>query len=78
MPYQFSITHIPGSRLVCTDALSRAPLSEKTQTPEETRSMREYVGMVMEEAPINVKDIQQASTADPLINRVIKRVVDGA
>ena len=30
MPDQFSITHIPGSRFVCTDALSRAPLSEKT------------------------------------------------
>ena len=40
MPYQFSITHIPGCRLVCTDALSRAPLAEKTPTPEEARSMR--------------------------------------
>ena len=31
----------------------------------------------MEEAPINAKDIQQTSI-DPLISRVIKRVVDGA
>ena len=55
MLFPFSITHIPGCHLVCTNDLSRTPLSEKTQTPEETRSMREYVGMVMEEAPINAK-----------------------
>lgn len=40
--------------------------------------MREYVGMVMEEAPVKARDIQQASVADPLISRVIKRVVNGA
>ena len=32
----------------------------------------------MEEAPVNARDIQQASVADPLIGRVIKRVVSGA
>jgi hypothetical protein len=72
MPYQFSVTHVPVCRLVCTDALSRAPLAERMPAPEEARSMREYVGMVMEEAPIRVEDIQQASAADPLISRVVK------
>jgi hypothetical protein len=39
--------------------------------------MREYLGMVMEEAPVDAKDIQQASLADPISGRVIKRIKSG-
>lgn len=78
MPYQFTVTHVPGNRLVCADTLSRAPLAEKTPTPEEARSMEEYVSLVLEEPPISIQEIQKASEADTLINSVITRVVTSA
>ena len=57
MPYQVTMTHVPGRHLVCADALSRARLAVKSPTPEEARSMGEYVSMVMEEAPIGIEEI---------------------
>ena len=41
MPYQITVTHVPGRHLVCADTLSRAPLAVKSPTPEEARSMGE-------------------------------------
>lgn len=75
MPYQYSLTYTPGHRLVCADALSRAPLAEQHQTPEECRSMSEYVNMVLEEAPVGIDEIRRASEDDPLISSIMKRVI---
>ena len=78
MPYQFSLTYKPGCQLVCADALSRAPLTEQDTTPEESRSMGEYVTMVLEEAPVGIVEIQRASEGDALINGIMKRVITNA
>jgi hypothetical protein len=40
--------------------------------------MGEHVSMVMEESPIGVEEIQQASEADTVINNITKRVVTPA
>ena len=75
MPYQYSLTYTPGHHLVCADALSRAPLVDQHPSPEECRSMREYVNMVLEEAPVGMDEIQRASEDDPLISSLMKRVI---
>lgn len=78
MPYQFSLIYKPGCQLVCADALSRAPLPEQDTTPEESRSMGEYVTMVLEEAPVGIDEIRRASQEDTLINSIMKRVITNA
>ena len=75
MPYQFSLTYTPGRHLVCADTLSRAPLPENDPSPEESRSMGEYVSMVLEEAPVGTDEIQSASEEDALVNSIMKRVI---
>ena len=75
MPYQIALTYTPGRHLICADALSRAPLSDKIPSPEESRSMREYVSMVLEEAPVGIGDIQRASEGDALVHSIMKRVI---
>ena len=75
MPYQYSLTYTPGHHLVCADALSRAPLGDQHPSPEECRSMREYVNMVLEEAPVGIDEIRRASEDDPLISSLMKRVI---
>lgn len=40
--------------------------------------MGEYVGMVLEESPIGIEEIQRASEAGTLISNIIKRVVTSA
>ena len=44
-------------------------------SPEECRSMREYVNMVLEEAPVAIDKIQRASEDDLLIGSLKKRVI---
>lgn len=75
MPYQLSLTYTPGRHLICADTLSRAPLSEKTPSPEESRSMGEYVSMVLEEAPVGKEEIQRAWEEDALVSSIMKRVI---
>jgi hypothetical protein len=53
-------------------------LAERNPTPEEARSMGEYVSIILEESPIGIGEIQQASERDELINSTIKRVLTSA
>ena len=75
MPYQFSLKYKPGQHLVCTDAFSRAPVPEQNLSPEECWGIGEYISMVLEEAPVGIGDIQQASKEDSLLSSVMQRVL---
>ena len=87
-PYQISIEysnirlnttldHILGSQMTATDALSYAPSGLVEPTAAETRSMHEFVSLVLEEVPVQVEDIRKASEDDPLLRSVIYRVLTG-
>ena len=58
MPYQYSLEYLPGKDMVCADVLSRAPVPDVASSPAESRSMEEYVSMVLKECPVRPADIQ--------------------
>ena len=75
MPYSYSLKHIPGKQLLCVDALSRAPLKTTVSSPAESRSLNEYVNMVLEAAPVNLEEIRRATQDDATLHSVLQRVL---
>eukprot|EP00117_Sycon_ciliatum_P026714 scpid19450/ scgid21866/ Transposon Ty3-I Gag-Pol polyprotein; Gag3-Pol3; Transposon Ty3-2 TYA-TYB polyprotein; Capsid protein; p24; Spacer peptide p3; Nucleocapsid protein p11; Ty3 protease; p16; Spacer peptide J; Reverse transcriptase/ribonuclease H; p55; Integrase p52; Integrase p49 len=75
MPYQYTLSHAPGKQMVCEDTLSRAPVQDSTASPEEARSMAEFIGLVLEECPVNIDDIAKATSDDPLLRSIQQRVL---
>ena len=78
MPYDFTLQHVPEKQLFCTDALSRAPLSNSTASPAESRSLHEYVSLVLEAAPVSVEAIRQATADDPVLTSVMQRILSSS
>ena len=74
MPYSYRLVHVPGERLLCVDALSRAPVSDSTQSPAEARSMAEYVGLVLEASPVGLDQVAQATDEDATLRNIMRRV----
>ena len=75
MPYDYTLKHTPGKQLFCTDALSRAPLPSTVSSPAESRSLHEYVGLVLEAAPVAADDIRCATADDPLLSKVMQHIL---
>ena len=48
MRYSYELKRIPGKQLLCVDALSRAPLKTIVLSLAESRSLHEYVNIVLE------------------------------
>ena len=65
MPYDYTLKHIPGKQLFCTDALSRAPLPSTVFSPAESQSLHEHIGLVLEAAPVAADDIPRATADNP-------------
>ena len=70
MPFQYTLLHIPGNQMRCADALSRAPIPESEASPAESRSMGEYVSLVLEQCPISPDDIRLATDADDTLRSI--------
>ena len=49
MPYDYNLKHLPGKQLSCADALARAPVSDCTSSPAESRSLHVFVSLVIEQ-----------------------------
>eukprot|EP00117_Sycon_ciliatum_P027910 scpid26178/ scgid22563/ Retrovirus-related Pol polyprotein from transposon opus; Protease; Reverse transcriptase; Endonuclease len=77
LPYDFQLTYTPGTSMICTDALSRAPSQAVEASPAEARSMKEYVGLILGEAPISCEDVRLATDTDGQLSRVRNRVLQG-
>ena len=75
MPHDYTLKHVPGKELFCTDALSRAPVPTTDASPAESRSLHEYVGLVLEAAPVSLDDIRCAARDDPVASKVTQRVL---
>ena len=76
LPYDFSLQHMPGSTMTLTDAFSRLPRSTVQASPEESRSMREFVGMVLSEAPVTEVELREHTEQDSDLNAIRRRVQD--
>ena len=70
LPYDFQLTYTPGTSMICTDALSRAPSQAVEASPAEARSMKEYIGLILGEAPISCEDVRLATDTDGQLSRV--------
>jgi len=75
MPYDYTLKHVPGKQLACTDTLSRAPLPTRVASSAESRSLHEYIGLVLEASPVDLDDIRRATQADAVLNKVIQRIL---
>ena len=75
MPYDYSLKHLPGKQLSCTDTLSRAPLMDSIVSAAESRSLHEYVSLVLEACPVRITEIQQATTDDGILSKIMQRIL---
>ena len=67
MPYQYQLSRAPGKQMVCEDTLSRTLVQDSTASLEQARSMADFIGLVLEECPVNTNDIAMATSDDPLL-----------
>ncbi|XP_065177704.1 uncharacterized protein K02A2.6-like [Sycon ciliatum] len=75
MPYTYKLVHVPGKQLLCVDALSRAPLPGHAPSTAETKSMAEFVGMVLEACPVDLEQVAQATQDDSILHSILQRVL---
>ena len=75
MPYDYSLVYAPGTTMVMTDALSRAPRPSSESAPEESRSLKEFVGLLLEEAPVTSGDLKNATDNDVLLSHIRQPVL---
>ena len=78
LPYSFTLEHRPGVTMLLADTLSRAPLKNIPAAAEETRSMKEFVGLVLTEAPVSVEDLKKATDVDPVLGLLRTRILSGS
>ena len=77
LPFDLLLSFTPGSTMRATDALSRALLASAEATPAEDRSMREFVGLVLTEAPVSEEDLRIATADDTQLSSIVRRTVSG-
>ena len=73
---QLTIVHRPGKQHLNADALRRLPLPAsplRTDTPEETVLLFECLQV----SPLSSRDIQRATSRDPLLSRIRTFVLSG-
>ena len=75
LPYDFVLEHRPGTAMVCADALSRSPVSDVEASAEESRSMQEFVGLILAEAPVSSDSIRVAIEQDPFLASLRARII---
>ena len=75
MPFSYSLSHVPGKQLLCVDALSRAPIADTQGSAAETRSMEEFVSLIVEACPVSRDDIVQTTKDDSTFCSVSRRVL---
>ena len=78
MPYDYALKYVPGKQLSCTDALSRAPVSTSDVSAAESRSLHEYIGLVLEASPVRLEEIRRATSDDAVLQKVVHRVLTSA
>ena len=71
MHYDDALKYVPGKQLSCTDALSRAPVSTSDVSAAESRSLHEYIGLVLEASPVSLEDIRRATSDDAVLQKVV-------
>ena len=78
MPYDYALKYVPGKQLSCTDALSQAPVSTSDVSAAESRSLHEYIGLVLEASPVSLEEIRRATCDDAVLQKVVQRVLTSA
>ena len=75
MRYHFTISHVPGKNLVTADALSRAPLSDRSQDDQELQAEVEvYLNTVRQTVPASEKQllhIQHHQEEDEICQQIV-------
>ena len=81
MRFSYTISYIPGKKLVVTDALSRAPISSSTHNDDEFQAEVEmFANTVVQSVPVIVKrlkEIQKAQEADEICQKLYQYCKSG-
>ena len=75
MRYSYELKCIPGKQLLCVDALSRAPLKTTVLSPAESRSLHEYVNMVLEATSANLEEVRRSTQHDATLHSFLQHML---
>ena len=79
--YQFDVVYRPGADNAVADLLSRSKAEPSHDTPQETANLTDiFIRTVFGNAALdslNLKDIAEATAADDVLSRVVKRSING-
>ena len=78
LPFDYELSFTPGHTMCTTEAHSRAPLPSIAASPEESRSMREFVGLVLSAAPVSEDGLPKATTDDSKLASIVHLIVTNA